>query len=206
MKIKKSTTGKAALLLAAQVLAIAAVIGATAAFLVVHSAEIANIFNPSEVTCVVEEDITTTPGTKKDVKIENTGDIAAYIRAAVVVTWQDANGNVYGQKPKAETDYTIEFNTGAGSKWVLAADGFYYYTSEVAAGDTTATLINSCAPVADKSPESSYSLNVEIVASAIQSKPDRVVEEAWSNDKVTITANSGTLTVTPKKTNQGGGN
>ena len=98
-----------------------------------------------------------------NVSIKNTSNIPAYIRAAVIITWRDANGNIYGQRPVAETDYTISFNT---ENWTLH-DGFYYYDSEVAAGTDTAILIHSCTVVESKAP-TGYFLSVEILAEAIQ--------------------------------------
>ena len=200
MKLKKGTTKKAAVLLAAQVLAIVAVVGATVAFLVVKSDEIVNLFTPSEVTCKVEETLSGT--IKSNVYIQNTGDTEAYIRAAVIVTWQDANGNVYGQKPVKDVDYTIVFATNTG--WIEGTDGFYYYTKIVAPddkdddtkADQTGVLIETCTSK-ETSPAIGYYLNVEIIASAIQSKPNAAIT-AWSNGVASDENSSGTLTVQPK--------
>lgn len=94
---------------------------------------------------------------------------AVYVRAAVVVTWKDTDGNVWGEAPEAGVDYTIDL----GEDWFLGSDGFYYYTEPVAYdgedGTTklTTNLIDSCAPVAGKAP-TGYTLNVEIIAQTIQ--------------------------------------
>lgn len=173
--------------------------GGTVAFLAASDGPVENTFTPSKVTTWVNEDTTTTPGTKKDVKIKNTGDTTAYIRAAVVVTWQDADGNIYGQRPVEGTDYAITWSgTAANGGWKKGEDGFYYYLKPVFAGDNTATLFTDCAPVAGKAPEG-YSLAVEIVGSGIQSVPDDVVQEEWSNGKVAIAIDSnGNLAVAAK--------
>lgn len=133
------------------------------------------------------------PNTEKKnvaVKVGDTG-YSVYVRAAIVVTWKDASGNVLATKPVAGTDYTISLND---SEW-FEKDGFYYHKAAVESGDSTAVLINSCAPSDGKTP-AGYGLNVEIVAQTIQAagKADAgdipAVTKAWkvkvaSNGKLT---------------------
>lgn len=165
---------KATVLLASLALMICLIISGTTAYLIATDTPITNIFNPSEVTSTVNE--TFDGDAKSNVTIKNTGDIEAYIRAAVVVTWKDAeNGNIYGQKPAAGTDYSITFNT---NDWFLGTDGFWYCKAPVAAGGSTPVLISSCAPVDGKTP-AGYGLNAEILGSAIQSVPAKVVQDNW---------------------------
>ena len=76
-------------------------------------------------------------------------------------------------------------NTG----WVTGSDGYYYYTSPVAADDTTGVLIKSCTEITGKAPVG-CNLSVEIMAEAIQSVPEEAVEDAWG-----VTVNNGTLSV-----------
>lgn len=159
-------------------------VGGTIAFLVAGDEPIENVFTPSRVACAVEESFDGL--TKSDVKVANTGDTDAYIRAEVLVTWQDADGNVYGAMPEAKAgdatayDYAIAFEQG--TKWV-EHDGYWYYTEVVKPGDPTEDLIASCVPGTNEAPEG-YSLCVEIVASAVQAEPSRAVQDAWG---VTIT-------------------
>lgn len=167
--------GKTAALLASLVLLLTMAIGGTLAWLMHGTNALTNVFTPSEVTTKVEETITGTE--KKDVYITNTGDTEAYIRAAVVITWQDAQGNIHHKKP-VETgdnkDYNITYNT---TDWVLK-DGYWYHKAPVAAGGKTADLIETCSPIADKAPVG-YFLTVEILSSGIQSKPVSVVTNQW---------------------------
>lgn len=173
---------KRSLVLVVSVLALVlAVAGGTLAWLTANSGPVTNTFTPAQVTCTVEETFDGT--TKSDVKIKNTSNIDAYIRAYVVVTWKNAQGNVYG-KPVKDTDYTIEYATGTG--WDKGSDGYYYYTSPVVANDgLTGVLITKCEPVADKAP-AGYDLSVEIIAEAIQSLPTTTVTSVWP---VTVDAN-----------------
>lgn len=194
---KPSRWNKSKAMLVSLLLVIGVTIGGTLAFLVTSDGPVTNTFTPSQVTTYVDEDVTTVPGTKQNVRIQNTGDTTAYIRAAVVVTWQDANGNVLGEKPvegeKAEytIDYQLSTTQGAGC-WIEGADGFYYWTSPVLSYDEdadncyTGVLINSCKAKNSKTigtgaDEVTYYLTVEIIGSGIQSVPTTVVTEEWSS-------------------------
>lgn len=177
---------KRSLVLVVSLLALLLVIaGGTLAWLTAQDS-VSNTFTPAHVTCNVDEEFDGT--TKSDVSIKNTSDIPVYIRASIVVTWKDSDGNVYGQKP-ASSDYDMVMVLDNG--WVEGADGYYYYTSPVAVGDTTGTLIRSCT-VKDGAtpPGDDYKLSVEIIAEAIQSQPDRAVEDAWG-----VTVSGGMLSV-----------
>ncbi len=153
---------------------IAGVVGGTVAYLVAGTDPLINNFDLAEVSCSVEEDFN--GKIKKDVKIQNTSNIPAYIRAKVVVTWQDAEGNVYGKAPTSE-DYTIQYN---GEVWQQVGD--YWYYDEPVAPITenncyTPVLINRCSSSGTE-PEG-YHLSVEILAEAIQSEPTKAIQEAW---------------------------
>ena len=152
---------------------------------------VTNTFTPAHVTCTVEE---TFNGTEKtNVQIKNTSDIPAYIRAYIVVTWKDADDaddNVYGKLPVEGTDYTMTMSSGTA--WKKGSDGYYYYTSPVAADDTTGVLISSCTEKTEKAP-AGYRLSVEIIAEAIQSVPTTTVGDVWGS--VASVDSNGTLIV-----------
>jgi len=187
----KKTKIKAISLMICLLMVVGVVVGGTVAYLKAESDEVDNTFTPSEVTTDVVEDTDSfeNEGIKKDVVIKNTGDTDAFIRAAIVVTWQDKQGNVYGQKP-AEGDYTIDMGDEG---WVKGSDGFWYYTSVVPANGSTKNLIDTvtCTGTA---PDTNYKLCVEILGSGIQSVPEEVVENVWG-----VTVENGVITV-------GGGN
>ena len=169
---------KATVLLSSLALLIVLLVGTTTAFLIASDGPITNIFNSSKVTCQVNEE-SFDGTTKTNVTISNTGDTEAYIRAAIVVTWKDAeNGNVYGSVPVKDTDYTITLNL---TDWIDGKDGFYYYKYPVAPsgqnGSKTSALITECTYVSNA--PAGYGLNVEILGSAIQSVPVSVVNEKW---------------------------
>ena len=176
-KVSKKTW----ILMVSILLVLSVTVGGTIAFLSTKSGPVENTFNASKVTTKVNETIS---GSKKtNVTITNTGDIDAWIRAAVIVTWQDKDGNVYGQAPVAGTNYT---DWTPGTDWLKGDDGFYYYTKPVAAGGTTTALINSIEPIGT-SPANGYYLTVEILGSGIQAVPANAFNEAWAaNSGVTL--------------------
>ncbi len=171
---KKFRIDKSYILLVSTVVLIIGIVTGTFAYLIDHADGVTNEFKYANVSCSVDETFNGT--TKSDVKITNTGDTEAYIRARIIVTWKDSAGNVYGKAPVAGTDYTIDFNTSA---WTHHTDGYYYCNTAVAPnGGSTPVLITSCTPNGDNAPEG-YALSVEIIADAIQSNPSNAITEAW---------------------------
>lgn len=155
------------------------VVGGTMAFLVDRTDPVENQFTYDKVSCSVNE--TMNGNTKSNISIQNTGSTAAYIRAEVIVTWQDADGNVYGKPPVEDIDYTM---SELGGGWVLGSDGYYYCTSAVVSNTPTPELFASITRIG-KNPANGYTLCVEILADAIQSSPAKAVQEAWG---VTVAA------------------
>lgn len=182
---RRRRSHKPTLLMMALAIVLGAFAGTTVAYLFTNTDALTNTFKPANVTTEITEDFKN--NVKNNVQVKNTGDIDAYIRAAVVVTWQDDQGNVHPTAPVAETDYTVTFPADTG--WVKHTDGFYYYTTAVKTNATTGILLTNCKPVEGKAPEGYY-LSVEILASAIQSEPASAVVEAWGFNPTTL-ANGG---------------
>ncbi len=179
---------KTKILLVCLILIATVAVGTTTAFLIDESGILTNTFNPNDVNTEVEE--TLSGNVKSNVKIKNVGTTDAFIRAYISVSWQDAQGNVFGTAPVLGTDYTMSTDTTGA--WVKAADGFYYHVKSVAAEMSTSVLINSCSPVAGRAPDG-YELTVEILGSGIQNKPVRVVKDKWQSGVSDATTD--TLTV-----------
>lgn len=196
-KRTRKSLRKSIALLVSLLLIIGVIVGGTTAFLIATDGPLENQFKSSQVTTEVEEGFDGT--TKSNVSIKNTGDTEAWIRATVVVTWQDANGNVYGKAPVEGTDYDIVWESN--SKWLSGGDDFYYYTSPVAPGNKTSVLINSCTSK-DTAPEG-YFLTVEIIGSGIQSKPSHVFNSEWSSSGLEVSPDGTSLqTATAQSTSQ----
>lgn len=179
----KTRSTKFIALLVSMVLLVVGAVGGTVAYIVAHADPVENVFEATSVPCEVEEKFD--GQVKTDVKIENQGNIDAYIRAKVVITWQDKEGNVAAQVPVENEDYTIEY--AGDDKW-FQKDGYWYCSEAVAPDETTPILIARCEPVKEKVPDGYY-LSVEILAESIQSSPDDAASEAWG-----ISASNGTIT------------
>lgn len=202
--MKHNRNKKALTLLVCLVVLITVAVGGTLAYLIASTQPVKNEFAPSKVSCDVVESFEN--NVKENVRIQNTGNADAYIRAAIVVTWKNDEGEVYSVTPQRDTDYTISFNPN--NNWFEANDGFWYHLAEIAPcthvgdqehmGCMTGVLISSCSLVEGQAPNGYY-LSVEIIASAIQSVPASVVETEWTNAQVSVTANNGTLTVENKQ-------
>lgn len=172
------TKRKQIMVLLAGVLLLAGVAG-TFAWLSVTGV-LVNEFGFGTVTPSVNE--TLDNNVKSNVAVKNSGSAPAYLRVAVDIYWQDKDGARLWDEPVAGTDYTIEWGdkgdasaTNSPSSWVLASDGFYYWTSPVAPLGKTGVLIKS---VSEKKTDGK-NLVVDISTQAIQSTPDDAVKEAW---------------------------
>ena len=159
-------TNRAAVLLLSMILLIGIAVGTTVAFLVARTEPMKSTFEYAKVSCEVT-------GSKENVQIKNTGNTAAYIRATYVVTWRDMSGNVV---PSVPDGYSYKLTENPDGKWKQIGDYFYYPTPVESGSSTLESLLN-CTVTHPVNPE--YVLNVEILASAIQSTPANAVTEAW---------------------------
>ena len=200
-KFTKNNMTKSILTIAASVLLAAVLIGGTVAFLKLNTDSVNNTFtggvpgvdvtetvvtptpepeNP-EPTNTPDPEATMPPNTaaKENVAVENTGNIPVYVRVMLVITWKDKDGNVYGQMPVPDVDYTITgWNPLSGNpSWFYGEDGFYYYNKPLASGATTPVLFESCTPGSDH--PAGYYLSVEVITQTIQAAPPEAVQEAW---------------------------
>lgn len=152
------------------------------AYLHTGAYEVKNTFVATGVPNHVDENITTEKGTKNDVKIQNDGDIDAYVRAAVVVNWVNASGEIYYIAPVEGVDYELTWTPdtdseedGTQTNWIKGSDGYYYHKAPVAPGNKTDILLTKCKetdnPVNKPASETAledYYLSVEILAQTIQ--------------------------------------
>lgn len=174
-----------ATLLVSLVLVLGVAVGGTVAFLSTRTDSKENTFTPSKVTCEVTE--TFNNNVKSNVAVKNTGDTTAFIRAAINVTWMKdaeagteydaANQTVSAKVPGKDTDYSIQL--AKNTNWIKGDDGYYYYQLPVNPQYSTEVLIEDCKLLKSASVPDGYHLSVEIVASAIQSAPDSVVQSMW---------------------------
>lgn len=162
------------------------IVGSSLAYLITQTGSVENTFQPSKVTCEIQEEFSQGGSEKKNVQVKNTGDTDAYIRAALVFTWVDSQGNIAPVAVK-ESDYVLVLGTGWSAK---QTDGFYYYKTSVAPGEKTGNLVNSITRVENFAPEG-YTLCVDVIADAVQAKGgasngNKAVVEAWGVDPTTL--------------------
>ncbi|MBQ4642513.1 MAG: hypothetical protein IJB47_07900 [Oscillospiraceae bacterium] len=199
-----NTRKKSILLLVSLVLLLALAVGGTLALLIADTESVVNTFTPGSTDVTIEETFNQPYETKENVSIKNAGDVPVYIRVAIIPTWEDGDGNPVGIAAGL-SDLTIDWGATGGNEmeetpgngWEKGKDGFWYYTSPVSAGNSTNNLITSATVITSNG----YKMNLQILAQSIQAQPDEAVEQAWTNAKVTVDANNGTLTVANKVTN-----
>ena len=174
---KKSFFSKPLVLVCLAILLIAGTIGATVAFLT-STGSVTNTFSPASVEVEIHETMNLDKTQKNDVAIENKSDIPAYLRVAVVYSWQDENNNVVPVLPVDRVDYEITNAEGFGENWELKSDGFYYSKSEVQP-DTDPVPLFTSIKLLDSENAAKYHLHVEILAEAIQAAGTGAKADAW---------------------------
>lgn len=156
-------------------------IGGTLAYIVTNTDPLTNVFQKTEVTCEVLENFE--GKTKRNVNVQNTGDIDAYIRVKLISYRVNSDGDHIGGKAEIPT-----FTPGEG--WIYDK-GYYYYTKPVAPeampevdliGDDGITLKEYALDYTETSRDVDGGKQViEVMAEAIQSKPMTAVKDAWGD-------------------------
>lgn len=163
---------RTAVLFMAIIMLIGAVVGSTIAYLITNTGSVENQFTYAGVSCEVTEKFEN--NTKEHVQVKNTGSTDAYIRATYVVNWLDADGNIVASVPDG---YSYKLTENPNNNWKKGNDGYFYYLSPVAPGESTPGSLLNCTVIYPENPK--YKLSVEILATAIQSTPAKAVTEAW---------------------------
>lgn len=170
--------GRPLALLLALILVVGAAAGGTVAWLTQTTQTKNNNFSYGTVSCLINEKFD--KYTKSDVTVTNTGNTPAYIRAACIVNWVDAQGNIAANVP-AEYTYSLSI-PGAG--WTEGSDGYYYYNGVVDANGTTEGSLLTC--TSSHPADGEYTLSVKVIASAVQATPNTAVNEAWPGNPLGI--------------------
>lgn len=156
------TAKKASALTIAIILILVMAIGGTVAFLVTHTDQIVNTFQPTDVSCEINEKFNDDNTVKTSAVVENTGKIPAFIRVAVVANTVDADDNITGA-----ADVRDKL---ASSGWTKVGD-YYYYNGVVQPNEKTGNLLAEGIDL--------NGIQVTILASAIQAEPTNAVAQAW---------------------------
>lgn len=158
---RRRRSAKIALTLLCVALVLSFAVGGTVAYLIRQSGTVSNQFAPGFVDCEVVDNGST-------ISIRNAGNVSAYLRAAVVVNWVDADGNISGTKQPQ----TVEVKAG----WTPSG-GIYYYSGAVASGQSVEFIADISGMEDD-----GYTLSVEVVAEAIQAEGmgAATAQDAWA--------------------------
>lgn len=162
--------GRATAMLLATVMLFALAVGDTIAWLTDKDRPLVNTFDPSKVTCEVQEKFD--GKVKSDVNVKNTGDIDAFIRVKLVTyRTNDAGQHIGGTA--ALPQFTL------GANWV-EYNGYYYYTLPVAPGDKPATKLTDSMTLTENYDDADGGhQSIDVMAEAIQSVPEAAVKAAW---------------------------
>ena len=169
---------RATVLLIAIIMLVGVVAGSTVAYLIDKTGNVANTFEYGKASCEITE--TFENNVKSNVCVTNTGNVSAYIRAAVVVNWLDENDNIVASVP---AEYSYDLKAPQNDNWV-EHDGYFYYKLPVAPKGSTESSLLTCTVTRPENPI--YRLSVEILATAIQSEPVNAVENAWGVNPSTL--------------------
>lgn len=162
--------GRATAMLLATVMLFALAVGGTIAWLIDKDSPLVNTFDPSKVTCEVQEKFD--GKVKSNVNVKNTGDIDAFIRVKLVTyRTNDAGQHIGGTA--ALPQFTL------GANWV-EYNGYYYYTLPVAPGDKPATKLTDSMTLTESYDDADGGhQSIDVMAEAIQSVPAEAVGQAW---------------------------
>jgi len=171
------------------VAALAATIGGTMAWLTDSHDGITNTFTPASLGGQVVEEFTDKI-TKKNVAVQNTGDVAVYVRVALVPTWVDENGKPVAEpcdldalQIKETTASTSvagdQFKPAETSKWVKRSDGYFYYKEPVAGKSQTEILFVEAVVNENVSGPTGCRMNLQVMMQMVQAEPATAINQAW---------------------------
>ena len=187
-RIIKSHSTKAIIILVSIITVLVTGLSTTLAVIVQRTESITNTFTPGKI--VLSQTETAVTNTAES-------DVAVYVRLAIVVNYQDDNGNVY-HEGAIEEDGVVkdpDYRITTTSDWLKGGDGFYYYTKPIAPGYSSTAFPTVAAITLDASnPKLNYNLVTTYVTAGVQASPTEVVNLAWG---VSLDAN-GNITAVPQ--------
>ncbi len=174
---RKFRAGAALVAVSMVVLALAGTAELSAAYLMVRDS-VDNAFILGTVTPSVAETFDPAAGTKENVSVQNNGNAPVYVRALVLISWQDASGATLSAQPAAGTDYDL---VGPETGWTLGSDGYYYCTQPIQPGASTPILVQK---LTDKNADAGRYLCVDVIAQAVQASPAEAVGDVFHGASV----------------------
>lgn len=199
---KSAVTGyrrkRPGILIISLVLLITVIVGGTAAFLLDSTGEVTNTFTPADVKVTVDEN--KNGNTKSDIRFTNpqgTDAVPVYIRATLVIYWEDKDGNVVPEPDGGDVQIGAVNETDG---W-FEINGIYYYSNTVVPGAQTPNMLKAeiSVPNSDAKAEvvvttvPGYTCYIDVRAEAIQAEPEAVVTVAWKGVEIYVDADGNKL-------------
>ena len=172
---RKRRSGKPTIVFFSVLVLLAAAAMGTLALIQVNTGTVSNTFVPPNVNISINEN--KTQDLKSDITFTNTGDTEVYIRAALVIYWQDTIDGELVTVAKPE-GASVTVGDPAGG-WFRVGD-IFYYSLPVAPGGQTAVM-NGENRVTGIPDGSTASCIIDVRAEAIQASPADAVEAAWQD-------------------------
>lgn len=151
--------------------------GGTLAWLAAGTEETVNTFSPAQMEITVDE--TFNGVTKEHVKVVNNSETAVYIRVALVPTWVNAAGEPMAQSASLDD---LSFTSFPGNGW-KEQGGYYYCLSPVPVDGITPELLGTAKV---KTAPAGCTMDLQVLAQAVQATPKDAVEAAWGLDPTTL--------------------
>lgn len=173
---------RAALLVLSLVMILSVTVGGTLAYLILDTQPVTNTFEPGKVTTTTQEDFKDGGTEKKNVTVENTGNVPVCVRARIVVAWakEGADGmEVLPITPTEGRDYAMTPASSAASYngWTKGSDGYWYCDTVIEAEGRTPELIDSCSPNVN-GPDGAH-LQVTVLSQAVQATEAALKDAGW---------------------------
>ncbi len=166
---------KSLVLLIALALLLTCAVSGTVAYLSVGSEPVVNTFTPAKLDTVIVEDFGKQYDgvAKRSIKVQNNGNIDAYVRVGVYGYWavKDGGGNEKIIAPWAST-------VTPANGWAQKGD-WYYYPEKLAPNATTPELLSGS--IIRDNPPSAYPnayLVVNVIHQSIQTEPSQALTDA----------------------------
>lgn len=156
--------------------------GGTLAWLAASTEETVNTFSPAQMEIQVKEEFD--GEIKKNVRVENKSETAVYIRVSLVPTWVNAAGEPVAESASL-SDLTFSTQLPE-SGWFSGNDGYYYCKSPVSAFDGVTPVLFTSAVVKGNAAPAGCTMDLQVLAQAVQAAPKDAVEAAWGLDPTTL--------------------
>lgn len=152
-------------------------VGGTVAYLFMGTDPVVNTFTPGDAEVTIVEKFEN--NIKSSIKVENKGNIDVYVRVMLVASYQNDEGVCATHTAELNSPILPDSDYNS-TDWIKGSDGYYYYKTAVAAGNTTNDLLGANKSITlDQKTEDDCKMHVDVLAQAIQAQPDNAVKDAW---------------------------